>query len=144
MNRPVQNGSHAQQIQPANGAGELAEVLVDNDKAGLRFKALSAFALGKPPQKKKMKHGWMPERRTASISSAGGLLKSTFITDQAVKVASSGELAVIVSAEDEAEDYFAKFYSAVMTPGSRRYGLDIADIASRILIVDVSGAIRGT
>ena len=140
MNRPIQDGSHAKRIQPANGVGELTAVRFNtDDKAGLRFKALSAFVLGKPPQKKKMKHGWMPERRTASISSPGGLLKSTFITDQAVKVASNGELAVIVSAEDEAEDYFAKYYSAVMTPGSSRYGLDIADIASRILFVDVSG-----
>lgn len=140
MNQTKIHSDHAQQIRLANGAGEIGQVPVDDqNKSNLQFRKLDTFALNKPPQQKKMKHGWMPERRTASISSAGGLLKSTFITDQAIKVAMAGELAVIVSAEDEAEDYLAKFYSAIKTPESPRYGCDIEDIASRILIVDVSG-----
>jgi len=132
---------HSQQILPANGSGELAAVLpVDGNKSDLQFRRLDTFDLNKPPQQKKMKNGWMPERRTASVSSPGGLLKSTFITYQAIKVAANGEMVVIVTAEDEAEDYLAKFYSAIKTEESPHFGRDIEDIASRILVVDVSGS----
>ena len=52
MNSPVKNGGHPQQIQSANGAGGVAKGS-STKQAGLRFKALSTFALGKPPQKRK-------------------------------------------------------------------------------------------
>ena len=132
---------HSQQILPANGSGKLAAVLSgDGKKSDLQFRSLDTFDLNKPPRQKKMKNGWMPERRTASVSSPGGLLKSTFITYQAIKVAANGEMVVIVTAEDEAEDYLAKFYSAIKTEESPHFGRDIEDIASRILVVDVSGS----
>ena len=132
---------HAQQIWPVNDSGKLTEVLAGDDKkSGLQCRRLDTFDLNRPPKQKKMKNGWMPERRTASVSSAGGLLKSTFITYQAIKVAANGEMVVIVTAEDEAEDYLAKFYSAIKTEESPHFGRDISDIASRILVVDVSGS----
>ncbi len=141
MSQSKSHSDHAQQIRLANGAGERGQVPVDDqNKSNLQFRKLDTFALNKAPQRKKMKNGWMPERRTASISSAGGLLKSTFIIYQAIKVAANGELVVIVSAEDETEDYFAKFYAAIKTQGSPHFGRDIEDIASRIVVLDISGS----
>ena len=141
MKRSKNQSEHIHQILPANGASEASQVVLDGREiSNMPFRKLDEFALNKPPAKKVMKNGWMPERRTASVSSAGGLLKSTFITYQAIKVAANGELVVIVTAEDETEDYLAKFYSAIKTEESPHYGRDIEDISSRIMVVDVSGS----
>jgi hypothetical protein len=110
-----------------------------NFKFKLKMRPFSTYDHSKPPTPKKMMHGWLPERRTAAILAAGGKLKSTLIVDQAIETAKLGKLAVIVSAEDESDDYYGKFWTALKTPESRHYGLDIVELSKFISVVDISG-----
>lgn len=118
---------------------ELFRTKEGNYRFKLKMRPFSTYDHSSPPKPKKMMHGWLPERRTAAILAAGGKLKSTLIVDQAIETAKQGKLAVIVSAEDEADDYYGKFWTAIKTPESRHYGLDIEKLSQFITVVDISG-----
>ena len=110
-----------------------------NFKFKLKIRPFSSYDHTRPPKPKKLLHGWLPERRTAALNAPGGKLKSTLIVDQAIETAKLKQMAIIVSAEDEAQDYYGKYYTALKSPESRHYGLDIEEMAEYIVVVDISG-----
>jgi len=113
-----------------------------NFKFKLKIKPFSSYDHSRPPKPKKLLHGWLPERRTAALNAPGGNLKSTLIVDQAIETAKLKQMAIIVSAEDEADDYYGKFWSALKSPESRHHGQDIEALAEYIVVVDISGTGR--
>lgn len=110
-----------------------------NFKFKLKIRPFSSYDHSRPPKPKKLLHGWLPERRTAALTAPGGNLKSTLLVDQAIETAKQKQMAIIVSCEDESDDYYSKFWTALKTPASRHYGLDIAELAKWIVVVDLSG-----
>lgn len=110
-----------------------------NFRFKLKMRPFSTYDHSKPPIPKKLMHGWLPERRTAALTAAGGMLKTTLLVEYAIETAKQGKLAVIVSTEDEADDYYGKFWSAINTPESRHHGQDIEKLSQFITVVDLSG-----
>lgn len=98
-----------------------------------------SFDLDNPPPPKRLLLGWLPMRRTAALVAQGGNMKTTMMVYEALTVAKTGKVVVIVSAEDEAEDYASKIFSAIHTPCSAHYGTS-QEVLDRIFVEDVSGS----